>query len=134
GCGRGHGHPCDRGRNRCPQPPARGLGVNLAFGTVGSRQPGHFEPGMVLQHLDESLSDYTGSAENADGNLIVHMSTWNFITSDAGIPCPNALSALLEVSAWFERPRARRRSTAAEDGGATLIFGGRLRCRLNIPP
>ncbi len=65
------------------QTPASGLRVHLAFRTVRGRQPRHFEPGMVLQHLDESLSDDTSSAENTDRNLFVHVSTWNFITSDA---------------------------------------------------
>ena len=38
----------------------------LAFGAVRSGQPRHFEPGMVLQHLDKALPDDAGSAENSD--------------------------------------------------------------------
>ena len=75
GCRRRDLHAGDCGGNGCLQAPARSVGIKLAFRAVRSRQPGHFEPGMVLQHLDEALSDYTSSAENADRNLFVHVST-----------------------------------------------------------
>src|SRR6202035_5193762 len=66
------GHGGDRGRNWRFEAPARGFGVVLALGTVGSGQPCHFEPRVVLQHLNKSLTDDTGGAENADRNFSVH--------------------------------------------------------------
>ena len=71
-CGRRNLH-CGHGlRNWSLQAPAGRVCVNLAFGSVRGRQPGDFEPGMVLQHLDESLSDNAGRAENADRNFGIH--------------------------------------------------------------
>jgi len=41
----------------------------LASGTVAGRKPGDFEPGMVLQKLHETLTDDSGRAQNANGDL-----------------------------------------------------------------
>jgi hypothetical protein len=38
---------------------------------------------VMLQHLDASLSDDAGGAENTNGNFWVHRVLGNFITSDA---------------------------------------------------
>src|SRR5579864_1066698 len=62
------------------QAPTRRLAVNLPFGAVRGGQPGHFEPGMVLEHLDKSLSNDAGGAEDANRNFAVHKVSWNFIT------------------------------------------------------
>ena len=35
----------------------------LSFRTIGSGQPRHLEPGMVLEHLDEALTHDAGSAK-----------------------------------------------------------------------
>ena len=68
-------------RNRRLQPPARRLGVGLAFRTVGSGQPRHFKPRMTLQHLDKPLPNHAGSAQNPDRKFIAHKKVFRFYNS-----------------------------------------------------
>src|SRR5208282_5061021 len=39
---------------------------------VRRRQPRDLEPGMGLEHLDETLADNSGSAEDSDWNFLGH--------------------------------------------------------------
>src|SRR6516225_2773731 len=48
------------------QPPAHRLAVRLPGGTVRGSQPRHLKPWMVLQQLNDPLSNYTGSTQNSD--------------------------------------------------------------------
>jgi hypothetical protein len=56
-------------RRRARQAPGAGGGVGLAGGTVGGRDLGHLEPGMIGEELDESLSDRARGAQDSDGDL-----------------------------------------------------------------
>src|SRR5207248_11272720 len=54
------------------QPPTCRIGVWATFGTVRGRQPAHFKPRMVLQHLDEALADHARGTENSYRNFAWH--------------------------------------------------------------
>ena len=65
GLGGRNRHPGDVRRDRGLQPPARRFGVRTAFGAIGGREPRHFKPRMMLQHLDKALADDAGGTENS---------------------------------------------------------------------
>ena len=79
GCGRRNLHFGDGGWDRCLEAPARGVRIGLAFGAVGSGQPCHLEPRVVLEHLDKSLSYDAGGAQDSYRNLF--HGYMDFITS-----------------------------------------------------
>ena len=60
-------HFADALGNRRFQTPAHSFAVGLSGGAVGGGQPRHFEPGMIFEHLDETLTDDSGCAKNSDG-------------------------------------------------------------------
>ena len=53
------------GRDGGFQTPARSFGISSAFRTVGRRQPRHFKPRVMLEHLDKSLPDDARGTENS---------------------------------------------------------------------
>src|SRR5208337_3554244 len=52
--------------------PARSFGIGPAFRAIGGGKPHHFEPGMALQYLDESLPDNASGAENSYRKSVRH--------------------------------------------------------------
>src|SRR5438128_8746756 len=78
---RGNTHSSDAGRDRRLHPPARGLGIETTFGAVRGSQPSDLEPGMVLQHLDETLSHNAGSTQNSYWSFHLHGGDSNSLPS-----------------------------------------------------
>jgi hypothetical protein len=65
GLGRRHRHFGNRIGNGSLQPPARRFRVRASFGTIGGRQPRHFKPRVIFEHLDKSLPDDARGTENS---------------------------------------------------------------------
>ena len=57
-----------------------------AFGPVRSRQPCDFKPGMMLKHLNEALSDNSGSAQDSYGDFRSHISFLRFYNTGRSQP------------------------------------------------
>ncbi len=56
----------DPGGERSLQLPFHRFAVSFAAGSVAGRKPHDFEPWMLLQQLDEALTDNSGGAKNAN--------------------------------------------------------------------
>ena len=56
-------------RRLCAQLPAHCILIKLTCGAVAGGEPSHFEPRMVLQKLYEALTDNSGRAQDANGDL-----------------------------------------------------------------
>src|SRR4029077_20736427 len=54
--------------------------IPAAFRTVRGRQPGDFEPRMMLEHLHKALPHDSGSAQDSDRDFRLHDVVWNFTT------------------------------------------------------
>ncbi len=71
GIGGGNRHLRNAARDGRCQPPARGLLVAASGGADRGSKPCNFKPGMLVEHLDQALTDHAGRAQNAYGNSAI---------------------------------------------------------------